>query len=319
MFLGCLSNHNLGSILDMSMFSVKHCFGISLAAAILFGSCAQSALAASSFNYAVPTSDHAGRFEGQMPIDRIGSLLLPKGQITFAGDDVTIKAVPQWLFDRSTVLKGVVLRAEGVQQSGGFVVGGLMVLLDGSWLANINKGSADEAIDTMDGATIHGRILGRNGDAFNFQYDDGHSETIAFGRIKSISSARAFTFNINANSVKIDPADSSMSFAATQLVLKGRQSRHSLFATASVPKSNLKGTEPGITKTALATYVGLDLFSELAAPIAIPLVLNARNQRAAKNRIAEAEFQNFTNSIQSSGTSSSSTAAKASSSSSAGK
>jgi hypothetical protein len=291
------------------MFAVKPRFNISLALALFLISSAQFALAASPFSYAVPTADHAGRFEGQMPIDRIGNLLLPKGQITFAGDDITIKAVPQWLFDRSTVLKGAVLRAEGVQQAGGFVVGGLLLILDGVWLPNISKGSATEIVDTMDGASLRGRILGRDGEAFKFQYDDGHSENVAFSRIKSISSPRAFTFNISANAVKINPADSSMSFEATQLVLKSRQNMHSLWATASVPKSNLRGTEPGIPKAALATYVGLDLFSELAAPIAIPLVLNARNTRAAKNRIAEAEFQNFSNAIQPSGSSSGSSAA----------
>jgi hypothetical protein len=269
-----------------------------IALSTLLSTC-NAALAANSFVYAVPTPEHAGKFNGEMPVDRIGHMLLPRGLASFAADELQIRAVPQWMFDRNAVLKGVIVRAEGAAQSnGGFVLGGLVIMLDGLWLDKLAKANEVESIDTTDGAVWKGRILGRINDSLNFQHTDGKAETITFSKIKTISSSRAFTFNINADGVKISPADSSMSFEAKQIVLKANRKQHVFLSHARVPKSDLPGTEQGISKTALATFIGLDMISTLASPIAIPLVLNAKNQRAAKNRIAQATFQNFTSALQ---------------------
>ena len=54
---------------------------------------------------------------------------------------------------------------------------------------------------------------------------------------------------------------------------------------ASLPKSTLPGTEPGISKSALATFIALDIINEIAPAIAIPLVLNRSTQAAALNEI----------------------------------
>lgn len=70
------------------------------------------------------------------------------------------------------------------------------------------------------------------------------------------------------------------------------------FTRPALDKSNLPGTEEGISKTALATFVALDIVSTIAPAIAIPLVLNAKNQAAAKRTIARTEYQNFVQSIQ---------------------
>lgn len=266
------------------------------------------ACAANSFTYVLATNEHSGRFDGEVPIDRIGNLILPRGLALFSGDEVTIKAVPQWLFDRNVVLRGVIIRAEGASQSDGFVLGGLLLILDGMWSSNLAKVALEETVDTVDGASKHGKIVGRSGlDSLSFQAGGGKIENIEFNKIKTITSPRAFTFNISADSVKISPEDKSMGFTAKALVLHSRQGRHTfgLFAQNHVPRSTLPGTEAGISKAALATFLSLDFMSTIAPAVSIPLVLNARNQRAAKNKIAETEFQNFASSLQSSPTASS--------------
>lgn len=299
------------------MSSSKPAFTILLSIVLLLASSRDFACADNLFTYTVPTAEHAGRFSGELPIDRIGNMILPKGLASFLGDELLIRAVPQWLFDRNVVLKGVIVRAEGAQQANGFLLAGLVLMLDGLWLNNLSKASATESIDTMDGATWQGRIIGRigTGDALTFQHSDGKTESIAFSKIKSINSGRAFTFNISTDHVKISPADNSLSFDGKQLLMKSRKARHAFWAYDHVPRSNLAGTEAGISNKALATFVGLDIISTIAPPIAIPLVLNARNQRAAKNRIAEAEFQSFTQSSQSFAHSSSSANSSSASSS----
>jgi hypothetical protein len=264
-----------------------------------------AARASGSFVYAVPTAEQAGKFRGQVNIDRIDRLLLPRGLAAFSDDELTFSAVPEWLFDRNPVLKGVIIRAEGVSEKSGVLLGGLAVMLEGQWLGSLARAGAPEALDTIDGAHWRGRIRGRNGAALTFEHADGRKEDIAFSRIKTIDSARAFTFNITTDNVRVNPTDSSMSFEARQLLLKPCHARHTLFAGGRLPQSNLAGSEPGITRTAIATFVGLDMLSTIAAPVAIPLVLNAANQRAAKNKIAQVEFANFLQSLSGSSSASS--------------
>ena len=281
------------------MFSLKRTFAL-LTSIFLTASSAGSVQAAGSFSYALPTDKHTGLFQGQTALVRLGNLRLPQGLASFSEDEIIIRAVPPWLFDRNIVLKGVIVRAEGLQQENGFVLGGLALMLQGLWLKDLDRTSAPESIDTLDGTTFRGRITGQNGESFTFQQNNGKTENIPFARIKTINSARAFTFNISTDNVKINPQDSSLSFTARELVMKSCNSRHVLLTASHEPASRLAGTEEGISRTALATFVGLDIMSTIAAPVAIPLVLNARNQRAAKNKISTVDFQNFAQTLQSS-------------------
>lgn len=274
---------------------------IVLSASGLLASFNSFAFAESPFVYAVPTADHPGKFGGEVQIDRIGSLLLPKGVASFSGDELSIRAVPQWLFDRSVVLKGVVVRAEGLSQEKGIALSGLAVILEGSWLNELNRAAAEESINTINGDTSKGRIIGRADNAINFRSRDGKLETIPFSQIKTITSSRAFTFYISGNAVKINPRDSSLSFEASNIAMKPCNRNRSFLSRNRMARSGLSGTEAGISKSALATFVALDLASTLAAPIAIPLVLNAKNQRAAKNEIDRVNFATFSQALQAAG------------------
>src|SRR3990167_6729158 len=47
-----------------------------------------------------------------LPVASLGSMLLPEGQISVNGQLVEVGAVPEWLFDRHTVLTGTLIRLD---------------------------------------------------------------------------------------------------------------------------------------------------------------------------------------------------------------
>ena len=61
---------------------------------------------ANSMTYTAPTSEQPGKFTGELPIARIGTLALPDGLVKFSDDEMLVEAVPEWLFDHEQVLGG---------------------------------------------------------------------------------------------------------------------------------------------------------------------------------------------------------------------
>jgi hypothetical protein len=244
---------------------------------------------ANSLTYTVPTAEEPGKFAGELPIARIGTVALPDGLVRFAGDEMLIEAVPEWLFDREQVLKGVIVRAEVASRQEKSVVAGLVFFTEGAWLPNLAPGHNNEEITTNAGELICGRISGRSGQSFLVQTGKGPARTISFKDIGSMKSARAFSFNIPTPTAKISPTDSSLSFESNLITLSPSRSRTSFAArSATVPASKLAGTDPGISNRAIGTFVALDLVSEIAPAITIPLVLNPMTQKHALKQINDA-------------------------------
>ena len=54
---------------------------------------------------------------------------------------------------------------------------------------------------------------------------------------------------------------------------------------AVVPRSALAGADPGVTDRTIGMFVALDVFSEIAPAISIPLVLNPMTQKHALKQI----------------------------------
>jgi hypothetical protein len=255
------------------------------------------ALAQAGFTYSPPNGANPGKVAGDFAVDKVGKIALPRGIVSFAQDELIVQAVPGWLFDRNVVFKGPIVRAEAVPQNNSYVLGGLAVMLDGLWTKSVLNGKR-EAIETIDGGTVSGEITGRVSDALVVKHDDGRQENILFNRIKAVRSPRAFIFNIQSDGVKINPADSNVTFTARSVVISPANSNTKNSRRTRVPRFALAGTEAGISKKALAVFVALDILNMMEAPIVLPLVLNARNQHAAKRAIADAEYQSFVQSLQ---------------------
>jgi hypothetical protein len=263
---------------------------IRLALAIVFafyiGIACKPALA-NTITYTAPTKDEPGKFSGDIPLTKIGPILLPDGSVQFVDDELNIGAVPDWLFDRDIVLKGAIVRAELVPQQNLSLLGGLVFFYDGQWLPNLGSLRAPDIIDTISGEHIQGRIIGRAGQAFVVKPEAGASRKVSFTDIKTISSPRAFSFTITAPTTRLVPADTSLTFDATLIKLTPTALNGHLLASrkATLPRSNLPGADPGVSNQTIATFVAIDIASDIIPAVSIPLVLNRSTQSAALNQI----------------------------------
>jgi hypothetical protein len=141
-------------------------------------------------NYAAPTREEAGRFSGELPIVSIGAVRMPRGLVRFRDDELTVLAVPQWLFDRNVVLKGAIVETAIID---GKTMQGLAYFFEGEWLESVVQSTGDDEIE-LGNTHVRGKILSRDGRSFVLKRSDGSTEKIAFRDIKSITSPKAFTF-----------------------------------------------------------------------------------------------------------------------------
>jgi hypothetical protein len=270
----------------------KNKFGLMFVMASLLSFNALASLAGT-IGYTAPSGETPGKFAGEIPIGKINGVLLPDGLVRFDGDELKIVAVPDWLFDRDTVLTGAIVRAEYAGQQTQSVIGGLVYFYDGQWLKNLASPKAMDTIELLDGTRITGNIYARVGQAFAFRPVDGGQRKVNFSEIKTISSPRAFTFNIPVPTTRINPADTTMTFDASRIVLtpSAVAGRVTIAKKAVLPKSTLAGTEQGISNRSIATFIALDIANDLAPAIAIPLVLSPWTQQAALNEIRKVNIQ----------------------------
>lgn len=284
--------------------------------------------------YTPPTATANGSFQGEVPVKQIGPLLLPRAVVQFKDNEVSILAVPDWLFDRNLVLSGVLVKGQVNVQGESSDLRGLVYFLGGMWLSNLGSANAIDVVDTVSGETLRGRIRSRLDNAFAFKPDNGPMRKLLFTDIENINSPRAYMFSapaalgkviidINAPSAHSSPpplyprsaADgssppfaslpssaiptpsahsipavdsqpaNSLQFDSNTISFVSTMGRAVLAKKAKIPQSNLAGTEPGITKAEIGTFIGLNIANELAPAIAIPLVLNGSAPAYAKRKL----------------------------------
>ncbi len=264
----------------------------SILTAYTISNCFTLSALANPITYTVPSENQSGSFNGEMPIKKIGSLLLPKAVVQFKGTDVNVLAVPEWLFDRNVVLSGTLVNVQIDVQDKVSTLRGLVYFSDGMWLNNLASQKATDVIDTISGERWHGNIRARLDNAFAFKPMAGAMQKISFTEIRNINSPRAYVFSAPCTAGKIVPATATASTQNTSMQLEASNISFSpTFAhgfatrTASVPKSTLAGSEQGITKTQLSTMIGMNVFTELAPAIAIPLALNPGTRSQAQREI----------------------------------
>ncbi len=247
--------------------------------------CLDLAAVANSVTYSAPSDNQNANFTGEVPVKQIGSLLLPKAVVQFKNTEVNVLAVPDWLFDRSVVLSGALVKAQVDVQGKSSNLRGLVYFIEGQWLSNLSSTNAIDVIDTVSGDRLRGRIRSRLDNAFAFKPETGPIQKLSFSDIKNINSPRAYVFTITSDSSKVIPTDSSIEFDANTIAFSPTFGRAYVAKIAKLPKSTLAGTESGISNSQIALLTAGNVIVDLAPAIAIPLALNSHNTSAAQQQI----------------------------------
>ena len=88
------------------------------------------------------TGSQITTIEGDIPVRSIGGVLLPKGSVSISGNTIDVGAVPEWLFDKHTVLSGVLINPTLNTTGDRATITGLVYFQTGEWLKNLGRNQA---------------------------------------------------------------------------------------------------------------------------------------------------------------------------------
>lgn len=239
--------------------------------------------------------DTAG-IEARVKTDSLGQMKVSNGSVKFSGNDVTVGAVPDWLFDRHTVLTGKVISHRIATAGGSTVIQGLMYFTGGDWINSFEDFRRPDNLELVDGTILSGRVRTVNQNNIDFQVQTGQTRRINNADVKTILSPRAFAFNIPASDIKVDATTGDLTGEALAGSFDPTFTKEArrLFAKKDgkpmEPKSTLAGSEGGVTKGQLTTMIVLDAANMLAPAIVAPIVAPL-GDRGAVRKLREVGIQ----------------------------
>jgi len=159
--------------------------------------------------------------------------------------------------------------------------------------------TARDTIRTASGESIPGTIQAVLPDGLEILQLTGGRRKIAYSEIANLESPRAYTFVIDAASLKIDPTAAGMQGDAGQIVftpagLRGRIAMNK----PVVPPNHLPGTEGGVPNSVIASEVLIDIAVNVIAPaVTIPSVLLINHNADIRAKLRAIQAQQGTNGI----------------------
>jgi len=231
-----------------------------------------------------PTTGNFGTVSLKMPIQKIGSVEIPRGRIAIKGNTIEVTMIPEWMFDRQVALSGPVLRAVSSVTDSRSVVVGIAYFQEGPWLKYIDDPNRPDTVVTSNG-TLTGKIVSADNDAITFEHD-GKQESIPIANLHDVRSPRAYTFTIPASLAATVPAGSAYQAEATGFVLRPTSNSYKLAAL----KNDL-AKESGDWSTSKIVLLGAAFTGMQLAQLTIPLVY-ALDQRYLKQNAAAVQ-RNF--------------------------
>lgn len=238
------------------------------------------------------TSDKEASIQAKLDVDTVGMIKIPRGKVKLKGNKITVGAIPDWLFDRHTVLKGELIKSRIEKASSGkTVVRGLVYFDKGDWQKNLDNRRRRDNLVLDTGTILVGNVRAINEDTVDFQLATGQLKRVKKTSIAKLVSKRAFFFSIPTTNVKIDPATSVLSAQADLITFNPTVSRKKRrwFAKKKPvePKTFLAGTEGGISKAQIAGLVMLDATNTIAPLVVLPIVASPLGSKSASRSLDE--------------------------------
>lgn len=234
--------------------------------------------------------------DARIKTDSLGHIKLNNGSVKFSGNDVSVGAVPDWLFDRHIVLTGKLIASRISTDGGSTAVQGLMYFTGGDWINSFEDFKRPDNLELQDGSILVGRVRAVNPSSIDFQVQTGQTRRINTSDVKTILSPRAYSFNIPASDVKVDATTGDLSGEAQLGKFDSTFTKEArrLFAKKDgkpiEPKSTLAGSEGGVTKGQLTTMILLDAANTIAPAIVAPIVAPL-GDRGAVRKLREVGIQ----------------------------
>src|SRR5579883_2563615 len=113
--------------------------------------------------------DTAGleQVDARLKANVLGRLKLNNGSVKISKNDVSVGAVPDWLFDRHTVLTGKLINHHIDTAGTQTTLSGTMYFLDGDWAKELPDARNRDTIQLANGPAILGRIRNFTSDSLD--------------------------------------------------------------------------------------------------------------------------------------------------------
>lgn len=130
-------------------------------------------------------------------VDGIGKIKIPRGRIIVRNGRAEVSTIPDFQFDRVSVLEGVLLRQTVTPTSGGVNFEGTILVTDGPWMQYLAAPAQLDILATT-GGERRGHVLSVNNGQIEFKTVDGQTITFNINEVTEIRSPRTLTYRVNA-------------------------------------------------------------------------------------------------------------------------
>jgi hypothetical protein len=211
-----------------------------------------------------------GAIDVVLPIDKMGTLPVPRGRIKINGNTAELSMIPEWQFDRDLVLYGTVLDTRIDNTGKQPYVRGVIIWTEGSWLDYFDDKKPDETV-IANGVPIVGRITEITGTDLAIE-SGGTTKRTPLSAVSEIQSPRVFSFAIPTTSLQPRVADQGYYSDARSLTMHATSKP---FRLAALKRQVNRQMDDGDWSTAKLVGVGTVLslveLSQLVPTFAVPL------------------------------------------------
>lgn len=147
-----------------------------------------------------------GSVAGVFPIEKLGTIPLPRGRLQLEGASANVTVVPEWRFERLSVLAGQVLDSHATVLNGGSLIQGVILFDRGDWINYFDDRSSPEEIETTK-VRIIGHIQEIAASSLKVVGADGKTTSVPISDITRLKSSRAFQFTLRASTLQALPSN----------------------------------------------------------------------------------------------------------------
>lgn len=261
---------------------------------------------ASPVSFAPGAAGVGGSLQGEVPVNKVGKLLLADGVAIFKDNSVDVVGTPPGATQKQNVLSGVCFKVDATGAGTKPSLKGQCYFRSGPGLSQIDDPSQEELIDLVDGGVVSGHIVAINHEEVEVEESGGNRRRFAMGGVKAIRSPRVYSFTVPcvaAAPVTLGTAFSGectrMTFTPTAsgkvAVAKPPKPTQPSQPSTPPPSASSSGGGEGWTpkKIILGGAIMCGIACAIALPIAIPLATRGKNNTRRKRE----QFINQVNAI----------------------
>lgn len=224
------------------------------------------AVNASAVSFTPQPKLNGGSIVGRIPLEKLGSIALPRGRAYFKANMLEVTAVPEWQFDRQQVLSGPILKCWSSVNGKNASINGIAYFQEGDFLKYIDDNAPDKVV-ALDNV-YSGQITAMKNGMLEVTSDAGTVHQIPIAQVEQVISPRAYTFSLPVTAFLSVPQGEPISGESTTVSLKPTSK---VIALAAVKRDPLMKRDGDISNAKLTTlWAGLSTVEILQfLPLAI--------------------------------------------------